>query len=464
MYPQLKIDRHRLTPIRAVCALLAALMFAYIAQRLLGGLIAGGWRNMIVPSLGIVGTLATADAILKDLMRGPIIEQLNYRTYLIDRITKTSEYVFDFEGRRAIVPVESTGNESPQSMGDGGTLARPQIDTEQDAILNIAYHNGALELTDALIKQATGANAGAFVNKLERSSKKLADAMRKNINRIAYGLGNGVMATLTSSPAASTTFTVDSVQYLRVNQVIDVLTIATGAGTALSRTITAINKSTKTVTVDAAITATTTTDAVYKEGSRLQEFPGLRNISATGRTLHGINSATAGNQFWDGNQQDAASGVAGESLFEDLADSIGQNGQGEIEVFLTTRGIRKRLARTFYSQRRYNDAQATEIEGGYSAIHISVGPNRTPVIIDDDCPKTFVFALRDDALLWMELDSPDWLKDPKTDMIHWELKALASDATRRQAAWQCWFTWYASLASVAPNRTGRIINCADDAP
>ncbi|MGH3881525.1 MAG: phage major capsid protein, partial [Actinophytocola sp.] len=358
----------RLTPLRAVLALLAALVLAYVAAQLVS---LSGVSGPLLPVLGTVGSLATADAILKDLYRGPIIEQLNYKTFLLDMIERDSDHI-DFTGRRAVVPVEATGNESPASMGDGGTLADPQIDTEIDAIILIRYHDGGLELSDQLIKQASGNNAGAFVSKLDRSSKKLADSMRKNINRQAFGTGDGVITTLTSSPAAVTTFTVASTQYLRVNQKIDVRNTATGAAgaTAVGRTITAINRTTKTITVDSAITATTG-DGVYKEGSRLLESDGLRNITATNRTLHSIDSTV--NTVWNGNEFDAENAVAGEGLFEDLVEEVGESGQGEVEAFLTTRGVRKRLARTYQSQRRWNDAKTTEINGGYSAIFISAG-------------------------------------------------------------------------------------------
>ena len=402
-----------------------------------------------------VGTLATADAILKDLYRGPIIEQLNYKTYMLDMIERDSDSV-DVQGRRAIIPVESSGNESPSSMSDGGTLVNPQVGLEQDAIVTIRYHDGAVELSDALIKQATGANAGAFVNKLDRETDNLAKSMRKNVNRQVFGDGTGLLATLTSSPAAAVTFTVDASQHLRVNMVIDVLNISTGAAGASGVTITAINRTTKTITVGTAITATTTTFGVYKEGARLQEMDGLRNITGTGRTLHSINSATAGNEFWNGARRDAASAVAGEGLFEQLADDVGANGQGDVEVFLTTRGIRRRLADTYQSTKRFNDARAVEVHGGYTAIFV----NEIPVIIDDDIPKGWVFALRKDAFLWAQIGDPDWLTDPKTG-VAWHL-GMGSTLGRRRAAWQAWFVWYAALACVAPNRTGAITSAQDD--
>ena len=406
-----------------------------------------------------VGTLATADAILKDIYRGPVIEQINYKTYMLDMIERDSDSI-DAQGRRAIIPVESAGNESPTSMPDAGTLASPQVDLEQDAIVAIKYHDGGLSLSDALIKQATGNNAGAFVNKLSRSTKKLADSMRKNLNRQVFGAGaSGLMATLTSSPSSATTFTVDSTQYLRVNMAIDVLQISNGAPDTAStgRTITAINRTTKTITVDAAMSSTTTTDGVFKEGAWGNEMEvGLRNSTGTSRTLHNINSATAGNEFWNGSRRDVASAVAGESTFELLADDVGANGQGEVEVFLTTRGVRRRLADTYQSTKRFNDARAVEIHGGYTAIFV----NEIPVVIDDDVPKGWAFALQKDAFLWAQIQDPDWLVDPKTGLA-WHL-AMGSTLGKRKAAWEAWMVWYAALVCVAPNRTGAITSAQDE--
>jgi hypothetical protein len=58
-------------------------------------------------------------------------------------------------------------------------------------------------------------------------TKRLAKGFRKKINRQIFGDGIGTLATLATSPAAATTFTVDSTQYLKVGQIIDVRTKTT---------------------------------------------------------------------------------------------------------------------------------------------------------------------------------------------------------------------------------------------
>src|SRR3954451_4112202 len=263
-------------------------------------------------------TLATADALLKDVYRGPIIEQLNYKTYMLDQIQRDSDSV-DFTGRRAIFPVHSSPNFSPTSIVDGGTLPTPGTQGYLDGIVNIRYHAGGMALTDQTIKQANG-NEGAFVNVLDTDAKKLAQDMKKNINRQVFGTGNGVITTLTSSPAAGTTFTVASTQYMSVGMTIDIVTVANGTVRAAAVTVTAINRATKTITVGTNVTATTTTDGVTRPGAWGNEMDGLQNITGTARTLHGINSATAGNEFWNGNRVAATGATAGEGLFEQLID------------------------------------------------------------------------------------------------------------------------------------------------
>jgi hypothetical protein len=401
-------------------------------------------------------TLASADAILKDLYRGPIREQVNYKTYMLDMIERDSDSL-DFTGRRAVYPVEMQGNQSATSFGDGGTLATPGAPREVDAIVQIRYHDAGLELADQLIKQARS-NEGAFVNVLTRRTKRLAQDMRKYLQFQIFGDGTGRLASVTAGGTNQNTVTVDQTQYLQVNQVVDVLVRASGAAVtgSVKRTIIGINRTTKVVTFDAPIGGTTdNTFGLYKEGSRNLVSDGLQNFTGTGRTLHGIDSSIAGNEAWNGFRRSAGGAIAGESLFEQLFDDLGAAGQGEVEWAITTRGVRRRLADTFQSTKRFNDAKAVEIHGGYKAVLV----NEVPLMHDDDCPKGWAFAGRNDAFTWAEVEEPDWLESQ--DGTIWHLKD-GSTAGTKQAVWQAWWIWYAALACLAPNQTGAITSAEDD--
>src|ERR1700748_2073067 len=95
-------------------------------------------------------TLAAADAILKDLYVGPIVEQLNYKTYLIDQIERDADHI-DFTGRRAIFPVHTGRNRGRGARGDGGTLPGAQPGAWQDAIYGVTQQYMGIEITDLAI-------------------------------------------------------------------------------------------------------------------------------------------------------------------------------------------------------------------------------------------------------------------------------------------------------------------------
>lgn len=402
-------------------------------------------------------TLSTADAILKDLYVGPIVEQLNYKTYMLDQIERDSDSL-DHTGRRAVWPVHKNGNRGRGSFGDGGQLPTAGKQEWVDAIIPIRYHAYGVSVSDAAI-EGSKRNEGAFINILEAETKGVAKDMRKDINRQVFGQGTGLLATAVS--AAAGVVTVDSVQYLKVGDTVDLLVIATGATTAgvVNVTITARDTTAKTVTLSSAPAtpgSINNTYGFYVASSRNNEMDGLRNIVSTGRTLHSINSATAGNEFWNaGSSKSAASGTAGESLFEQVADEVGANGNGEVEVFLTTRGVRRRLADTYASQKRFNDARAVDVHGGYTAILV----NEIPVVADDDCPKGFAFGINKDSFKWFQQAGPSWLESKDGTVFQ-----LSPGATLGSyaATWLAWFKWYAALANIAPNRNGVITNCADD--
>ncbi len=406
-------------------------------------------------------TLSTADAVLKDNYVGPIVEQLNYKTYMLDQIERDSDHV-DLTGRRAIVPVHSNRNRQRGSRGDGGALPVPGKQSWQDAIVSMRYHYSGIELTDASIK-ATQSNEGAFVSLLTAESKGVVQDLKKDINRQVFGTGDGVLANVAATATTQTTITLDSAQYVLVGDPVDVLVNSSGATSTgvVNTSVTARTASAATVTLADTVTVDLTF-SVYLTGSRNNEMDGLRNIIKASRTLHSINSATAGNEFWNGQVRNvgttaAATAVAGESSFELLADDVGATGQGEVEVFLTTRGIRRRLADTYQSQKRFNDAQAVNVHGGYSAIMV----NEVPVISDDDCPKTWAFGVNKESYRWFELSQPGWMELQNGGVFH--LKD-GSTAGTKVATYQGWFEWYAALGNVAPNRNGALKFCTDDSP
>lgn len=403
-------------------------------------------------------------SLLKELYTLPPVRALNDKSFLHDKLVK-EQATLDFSGKYATFPVTLGRNLGRGSRGDGGILPTAGSETIVSAQVPIKRVYYALEWTEA-IEIASKNKEGAFENVVDMKMKNVSTDMAKEINRQFYNATSGVLSAAASSTGPLGTVVLNSVQYIRVGDTLDIVAVSTGTavtnGTA--RVVSAIDKTTNTVTFSGAtnITVTAATHGVVISGSYGLEVEGLQSITGTARTLHSINSATAGQEEWDGNVVDASGGtgtatVAGESLFEQLLDKVGARGRGDLDTFITTRGIRRRLADEFASQRRYLDNKAQQLHLGYTMIEVA----GRECVIDDDCPKKFVFGLKRDSLKVMQAAKPGWLETEAGGGARIELKDDTT-AGQKVAAFQAWYRYHLALECSDPGTTGVITNCADE--
>jgi hypothetical protein len=418
--------------------------------------------------------LASADAYLKNVYYGPWVEQLNQETAILDVLEKTNANdMGTFGGRQLIFVAHSNRNRGRGGMTDGGQLATAGAQGGVDGIVNIKYFDVAIELSDQVIKQ-TKTDPASFVRQLTFEMEMAQKDMRKDVTRIAYGTGDGLFASCTTTQATINTFAVDSGQYIAVGDTVDIIVRATGAtGTgALARAVTAVaftgtpagaTQANANITVGGGTISVDNTYGVYLAGDRSLESDGLRNICSTGRTLHQINSATAGNGFWDSNIKDFANAAPSEDGVMQLAQQIRQRSGFTPKFGMMTLGGQRRLANTYTADKRFNDNNATEYKGGYDTIFVSAGGNPLPMRADVDAPCGQFFLINDDGLCWSQIGPPDWLQPPDDKGSVFQLKSGATAGTW-QRIWQAWMIWDACLVSIAPNRQGKAINVFDDVP
>src|SRR5215475_538588 len=418
-------------------------------------------------------TLTSFDAILKNVYRGPIVELLNQETYLIDQLSKTNvNDMGAFTGRQLVFPVHTSRNRGRGATTDGGALATAGVQGYLDGIVSIRYFDQGIELSDMVIKQSER-DEGAFVRALNSEMDGAMQDLRKDISRMSYGTGDGLLATIAGTPGAGTSITVDTGQYIAVGDQVAILLKATGAVTngVASAQVTAVSytgtagsatQANATLTIDTTTAgATSNTYGVYLVGDRNNETDGLQNICSTGRTLHQINSSTY--PVWDSNVISAGNANPSEDLFMQLAQRIRQRSGKNVDLFLTTLGVQRRLANTYASQKRFNDAQAVKINGGYSAIMVAAGNEPVPVVSDVDAPCGLAFALNRSSFGWAEVAPADWLMAPDDKGSILQLKD-GSTTGSKLALWQAWIAWYATLVCVAPVRNGKLTAINDDVP
>ena len=395
----------------------------------------------------------TQGALLKELYTLPPVRVLNDKSFLHDTLTK-EQAIMDFSGEHVRFPVTVARSLGRGSRADGGELPVAISEVDVEATATMAFHYYALEWTEAL-EEVSKNKEGAFESAVARKMKNLSKDMAHELNKQWYNAdANGVLCASTATATAAAQV-MDSIQYVHVGDVLDQYPAASSTATATGLVVSSVIPSTKTVTFSTSVTGTSG-DRYVVTGNFGNEIEGLRGITDEDRELHGIDSSTY--DSWDGEVIDADDAVAGESSFELLADNIGERGRGEIDLYLTTRGVRRRLADEFASQRRYLNEKTLDVKLGYRSIEV----NGHECVIDDDAPKGFVFAAQRENLKLMQLTKPGFMESEAGDGAKVELKN-SSTAGRKVAAWQSWYRYHVSMVCVDPGTTGRIESAEDDA-
>lgn len=428
-------------------------------------------------------TTANADAVLKEYYLTPIREQLNQRCVLMfaadddqpgeasssgnegkgqdyewKGFTRESEGV-EFAGREWVLPAHTSRNEGVGAILEGGALPNAGQQGWTDLKDKIHHNLGSIRLTRFAIK-LSNRSPGAFLKLLDGETKGLVRDIRKDVNRQGFGSQKGVLAKVTADGA--NIVTVDTVQFLRIGMKIDLVKESNGAILAEERKITAINAATKEVTYDGGDVTATAEHRIVRHGSFGNEINGLGNIitntagpGPTGAVLHGVDPAT--NSWWNSPVITAAGNPFSEDQGQQLVDRVGAGGQAEVELIVTTRGIRRRYVNTLKSQKRFNDSDSVTLRGGFKAILF----NEMPMVFDDDCPKGEMWFLNADAMMWIYLDAGEdgkagwnWVDDDG---------AILSRAVDRTDNFDAYLAADHDFATVGRNRLGRMVELQDDA-
>lgn len=412
-------------------------------------------------------TTANADAILKEYYLGAIREQLNNKRIIMFQdkgdgspdnskgettsfkgIDRESEDV-EFAGRQWNLPAHTSRNEGIGARAEGGTIPTPGRQGWVDLKDALRHNLGAISITRFALRLSEKSE-GAFIKLLSGETKGMVNDISKDVCRQAYGNQTGALAACTADGA--NTATVDSVQYLRVGMVVDFVDVTNDTVLASARTISAINPTTKVVTYSGADATVTTNHRLCRTGSWKMEINGLAKLIGTTGTIHGIDSTAAGNEWHQSVVQDAAGAAFSEDTGQQVIDGVGSSGNGEVELILTTRGIRRRYVNTLKSQKRFTDKDSVVLRGGFKAIMF----NEYPLTFDDDLPKGTMFFLNTEALMWVYLDKKgwDWVDDDG---------AVLTRMADRTDAFEAYLAADHDLGVAARNQQGKITSLADDA-
>jgi len=376
-------------------------------------------------------------------------ETMDYRG-----IARDSDSV-EFAGRQWVIALHTSRNESGTARAEGGTLPTPGQQGWADLVDKIKKLYKQIQITGFAL-ELTERSVASYLRLLETETTGAVNDLRKDMNRQAFGDGRGTLCQISAD--GTNTVTVDNLQYLRVGMIVDIINQSTDAVLASQRTITAIAPSTRIVTYSGAdVTAVAGTHVLAVEGNWKLEINGLRNITRSdlsqNYTMHGIDSSVAGNEYWKAKQADGGNGVFDEDAGQLMLDQIGAEGW-ETQMILTTRGIRRRYVNTLKAQKRWNDANAGTMHGGFKYIDY----NGFPLVFDDDCPKQHMFFIRPDDYLWVNLYGMDFRWMNRDGAI------LRKVENPDQDAYKATLYKYADMGITNRKVQGVTYNLADDIP
>jgi hypothetical protein len=427
----------------------------------------------------VAQTTTNADAVLQNYYLPVVREMVNQRAILLfgyspaeldagsgtmnaaggetmnyQGISRDADQV-EFAGRQWVIALHTSRNESGTARAEGGTLPTPGQQGWADLIDKIRKLYKQIQITGFAL-EVSERSVGAYLRLLEAETVGAVNDLRKDMNRQAFGDQRGTLCQITADGV--NTVTVDNLQYLRVGMIVDIINQSTDAVLAAQRTITAITQATRVVTYNGAdVTAVAGTHVLAVEGNWKQEINGLRNIFRSDLSqnfiLHGIDSSTAGNEYWKAKQQDGGNVTFDEDQGQLMLDQIGAEGW-ETEMLLTTRGVRRRYVNTLKAQKRWNDANAGTMHGGFKYIDY----NGLPLVFDDDCPKQHMFFLDTDSFLWVNLNGQDFRWMNRDGAILRKVENPDTDA------YKATLYKYCDLAVARRKTQGVIYNLADDIP
>jgi len=376
----------------------------------------------------------------------------------------------DFVGNEFRIPLRTSRNQGTGARAENAILPAPGNQGYKYISEALRYFYGLFNITGQLLK-ASATNEGAFRRALQAEMEGLTDDLKRHVNIQAYGLGDGVIATVASTTVdakgdalPANTVQLDSTVYFQGGEYVDFYAAANVPGSApLNATavyVTQIDRERVTVTFSAdpsgyvadgqvIVRASSDSTQAVPNNDYMDAINGLRNIIDDTEALHGLDPANAGESFWRSSVVDAEGNTVGDDLLRRLKDAVGfESGSDEEMILITTRGIRNRYAQELVAYKRFNDAQSVKLRGGFTALMF----DETPMVYDDHCPSGHLFAVNTDAMFWSQMSDWEWMEEDG-EVLKWE---------PRYDRYVGILFKYCNLGTWARNRHGKIVNAEDD--
>lgn len=342
--------------------------------------------------------MTSVDAILKEMYLPPIKEQLNNTNRTLVQFDENTE---DVVGREVVLPLHTNRNSGVgfrnTDAGDSTPTPGAQGWANAKATTHELFARGFIS-NQMLAKMAT--DQGAFLRALPSEQDPLIDDAKRRLAFHVFGDGTGQVAQAGVTTSSTTVQLAASTErrallILQEGARVDIGTVGgLYADVATARLVTSVDLVNKTITISGAAVTTTSSDfVVFTEeggaiGASQKVITGLKAIIDDTSTVFQVNPVSQ--PKWAAYTQN----VAGEitvPILEQAVDEAEIRGGAQVDLLITTHGIRRRYAALLQDQIRYTDLS---LKGGFNAdLTLMVGAAPIPMIVDRVCNEGYIYGV-----------------------------------------------------------------------
>lgn len=393
--------------------------------------------------------LTTIAGALKRIYDKKAEYQQNLKHRSIDEIAKSLEK-YNAGGEGFFGAMNDYGNESIGAINE--TESFRTIDNEHYAQWKVTPKVLVAPINvSGLVSKAADSDEEAFVNVVVDALDRAKERLLKDENRQFFGLGNGLMATSGGAAASNLlSFSVDSAQYLRANQVIDIY-----SGSTLSITAVRIQDVDKTANVVYLATslgvAMNATMQIVKQNIRTsaptdgKEAMGLRGIVDDSTDISTFqNIDVTASRIWRGRRIDASSANLTSDLLQRLCDDVQVLSGEMVDTIIMHPVQRRKYLDIVVPQKRYQDQ---DLDAGFKKLSF----NGMELWLDPDCQADTVYAVKKSELRKFEVAPLEMGGLEGSDKF---LRASGTDT------YEAFWRHYMNFGTGRRNCHGKIVNLA----
>jgi hypothetical protein len=379
-------------------------------------------------------TTSGFDASLKDVYAGPIRDQLNEKTRLLDLFTKGDVEQMEWEGRQVVFSLRKSRNSGVKATAEGGLLPVAGKQGYANLKVPMRFIEGRIELTTQVMK-ASRSDKGSFARAMDSEQKGLVEDLTRQRNRMLAYFGVGTLANFVStgtinannniqlSNPGGVTGTVNVTRFVKVGDVV-AITDSTGATLRVVATVTVVNE--PNIQLDTTVTSLATSDlltfgsnAASPGESSFQLEPmgilGIVDSTTFVSSIHGLDRSQAANAFFRSNILSSV-GTLSTDLIQRGIDNAEEVSGEVIDQFLAHASVRREVLKLTEADRRYTQQYLMKPDPGTAAgqFKAELAFANIPIKIDKDFAYGTLMGVNKSHLFWIPEVEGEWADEDGT--------------------------------------------------